>query len=84
MHQIINENLKETDEQISALKDEVIADFTDRQAQMAQLHAGVDKMILELKRQTGTNMSELIRQQAGDNDCETQVCDHDYWDSHEF
>jgi len=43
------------------LKDEVIADFTDRQAQMAQLHAGVDKMILELKRQTGTNMSELIR-----------------------
>ena len=84
MRQIINENLTETGEQINALKDEVIADFKDRQAQMEQLHAGVDKMILELKRQTGTNMSELIRQQADENDCETEVCDHDYADSHEF
>ena len=84
MRQIINENLKETDEQINALKDEVIADFQDRQTQMAQLHAGVDKMILDLKRQTGTNMSELIRQQADGNDCETEICDHAYWDSHEF
>lgn len=84
MRETINENLKETDEQIKSLKDEVILDFQERQAQMAKLHSGVDQMILELKRQTGTNMSELIRQQADENDCETQVCGHEYWDSHEF
>jgi hypothetical protein len=50
MCQVINTNLEDTDEQITTLKDEVIIDFKERQAQMEKLHADVDKMILELKR----------------------------------